>query len=123
MQIIMDGSEEGSLSSLGWISGRVIRFRSEDLDSHLKIPHMGWDSISLKKRSLLFNGLEQGARFYFVHSYHVVCDEPTDILTTTTYGTELTSSLQKENIIAVQLQPEKSHRFGTLLLKNFVEHT
>lgn len=82
---------------------------------------MGWNTITLRKHSKLFNEMEnQENRFYFVHSYAVECHDENDILTTTCYGYEFVSSFEKENIIGVQFHPEKSHKFGMQLLKNFI---
>ncbi len=82
---------------------------------------MGWNYVELKKNSLLFQDTEQDPRFYFVHSYKVKCNNAQDILTTTNYAHEFVSSFQKENIYGTQFHPEKSHKYGIRLIKNFVE--
>jgi glutamine amidotransferase len=120
MQLMTKSSEEGKLPGLGWVDARTVRFRHEpSLD--LKVPHMGWNIITPKKASPLLNNMYPDPRFYFVHSFHAVCGNPDDILTVTTYGYEFISSFQHDNVIGVQFHPEKSHKFGMQLLKNFAE--
>jgi glutamine amidotransferase len=120
MQLMTSGSEEGSIKGLGWIDAKTLRFAFKDT-AEFKIPHMGWNFISCHKESRLFRDMYDGARFYFVHSYYVSNNQQSDILTTTTYETEFTSAFEKDNIAGVQFHPEKSHKFGMLLLKNFSE--
>jgi glutamine amidotransferase len=121
MQLITKRSEEGVLPGLGWIDGESIRFRFDPRQNNLKIPHMGWNTVNVQRTEPLFRGLEQEARFYFVHSYHVICNNLSDVLTTTDYGYEFVSALQRDNIMGAQFHPEKSHKFGMRLLKNFGE--
>ncbi|MBU0675974.1 MAG: imidazole glycerol phosphate synthase subunit HisH [Proteobacteria bacterium] len=121
MQLMTESSEEGKNSGLGWVKGRTVRF-DRQRTKQLKIPHMGWDVIIPRKESDLMDGLSHDARFYFVHSYHVLCENTADVLTTTTYGYEFASSFQHGNIFGVQFHPEKSHKYGMKLLKNFVEY-
>jgi glutamine amidotransferase len=90
-------------------------------DNGLKIPHMGWNLVKVEKLSPLMAGTRQDSRFYFVHSYHAVCNDPKDVLSSTQYGYRFTSSVERNNIIGVQFHPEKSHSFGMQLLKNFIE--
>jgi glutamine amidotransferase len=82
---------------------------------------MGWNKIHINKPSNILNGLDDNSRFYFVHSYFVKCQNKTDILTKTTYALDFVSSFEVDNIIGVQFHPEKSHRFGVNLFKNFLE--
>lgn len=117
MQLFTKRSEEGKLPGLGWIDAKTVRFNS----SSMRIPHMGWNTIEVKQRNYLFDGLSE-PRFYFVHSYHVQCTNEENILSTTYYGHEFISSVVKENIIGVQFHPEKSHKFGIKLMENFVNH-
>lgn len=120
MQLLTKGSEEGELDGFGFIDAYAKRFEFEKED--LKIPHMGWNVVNLQKKSKLFEGMEdQENRFYFVHSFAVECKENKDILTTTHYGYDFVSSFEKENIVGCQFHPEKSHKFGMKLFKNFVE--
>ena len=120
MQMLGDGSEEGIVPGLGFIKAHCHRFRFPD-NPEMKVPHMGWNLIKPCKASPLLAGLDTEPRFYFVHSYHMVCDDAGDVLTTTQYGNEFVSMVQHGNIIGAQFHPEKSHRFGMILLKNFAE--
>lgn len=120
MQLITKKSEEGKLDGLGWIDAETIKFKSMN---NLKVPHMGWNYIIIKKNSQLFKHMYDNPRFYFVHSYYVECKNKDDVLTTTEYGFDFTSAIEKENIYATQFHPEKSHKFGMKLMKNFVEST
>ncbi len=118
MQLLAKRSDEGSLEGLGWVDAEVVRFRLGDGGS-LKIPHMGWNTVDIKKESCLYADMYEDPRFYFVHSYYVKCNNPGSILTTTDYGVEFCSSFMEDNILGVQFHPEKSHKFGLRLLKNF----
>ncbi|ODS41279.1 MAG: imidazole glycerol phosphate synthase, glutamine amidotransferase subunit [Candidatus Altiarchaeales archaeon WOR_SM1_79] len=120
MQLLTKGSEEGSLEGLGWIDAETVRFRLGDNRS-LKIPHMGWNTIDIRKESCLYGDMYEEPRFYFVHSYYVKCNNPENSLTTTNHGIEFCSSVMEDNILGVQFHPEKSHKFGMKLLKNFAE--
>ena len=120
MQLLSKRSEEGLLPGLGWIDAETVRFRFED-GMEYKIPHMGWNFIRLHKAGGLFNNMYPDARFYFVHSYFFRANDPEDILTSTTYEIEFTSAVERGNILGVQFHPEKSHKFGMKLLKNFVD--
>jgi imidazole glycerol-phosphate synthase subunit HisH len=122
MQLLTRRSEEGKLQGLGWIDGETVRFQLGK-ESRLKVPHMGWNEVVITQKHTLFNDLEKDARFYFVHSYHVVCSDEKNILSETSHGNNFVSSVIKENILGTQFHPEKSHRFGMKLLKNFLEAT
>ncbi|MEM7102342.1 MAG: imidazole glycerol phosphate synthase subunit HisH [Bacteroidota bacterium] len=119
-QLLTKGSEEGVEPGLGWIDAQTIRFREEKMDSTLKIPNMGWCDVSIDKDSKLFTEMFDEPRFYFVHTYHIVCDEESDNLTSGLYGYKFTAGVEKDNVIGVQFHPEKSHKFGMKLLDNFV---
>jgi imidazole glycerol-phosphate synthase subunit HisH len=121
MQLFVSGSEEGQLPGLGWIAGRVLKFKPELADKNLKIPHMGWNQIETAKESKLFTGMHTEPRFYFVHSYYLKLDREEDVLAKTMYGVRFASALERKNIAGVQFHPEKSHKFGMKLLKNFAE--
>ena len=121
MQLLTRKSQEGVLPGLGWIAGETVRFHFDSQHAHLKIPHMGWNTITLEKPGALFAGLDSTARFYFVHSYHIVCECADDVVTTTEYGYAFVSALERDNIFGAQFHPEKSHKFGMRVLKNFVE--
>ena len=121
MQLLMKGSEEGDLPGLGWIDGHTVRYRFDEDQKQLKVPHMGWNTVNVKQQSGLFSGLEDEAHFYFVHSFHVVCSNADDVLTETSYGYDFVSSVRRDNVMGTQFHPEKSHKFGKQLLKNFAE--
>jgi len=120
MQLLTKKSEEGTLPGLGWIEGQTVKFKFNNNHKNLKVPHMGWNTVNTNKQSALFDGLNHESRFYFVHSYHVVCNDENDILAKTLYGSEFVSAIQRDNIMGVQFHPEKSHKFGMRLLENFV---
>lgn len=119
MQLLMDSSEEGDLSGLGLVPGKVRRFDIKN--QGLRVPHMGWNVVNLTRDSLLFNlnGGEQ--RFYFVHSYYAECKNHEDITGLTNYGNDFISAFEHDNILGVQFHPEKSHRYGMNLLLKFLE--
>ena len=120
MQLLTRRSEEGEAMGLGWIPGETRRLRVEP-SSGLKIPPMGWNMVRPVRAPVLFEGLGAEPRFYFVHSYHVVCDDVADVAATCHYGHDFVCAVARENIMGVQFHPEKSHRFGLQLLKNFAE--
>jgi glutamine amidotransferase len=120
MQLLTEGSEEGSLPGLGWIAGRTVRFRFDRADPPLPVPHMGWSFVRPVRDSPLLAGLGEHPRFYFAHSFHVVCADPADAVAVTRYGYEFASVVQRGNVYGAQFHPEKSHRFGLRLLENFV---
>ncbi len=118
-QIIMEMSEENDTECLGIIRGRVSRFSGGS--SGMKVPHMGWNSVILKRNHPLFQGVEQGSEFYFVHSYYPVPDEPGKVLGETDYITRFASFLAAGNLAAMQFHPEKSGGPGLKILANFSE--
>ncbi|MBS9442725.1 imidazole glycerol phosphate synthase subunit HisH [Photorhabdus heterorhabditis] len=121
MQLLFNTSEEGTANGLGWLKGNVKKFNNQE-DRNLKIPHMGWNYISLKTNNNLFQqNPDNPDRFYFVHSYYVECQDNENILTTTNYINEFVSSVKKDNIYGVQFHPEKSHKFGMFFFKNLIE--
>jgi imidazole glycerol-phosphate synthase subunit HisH len=120
MQLLAHQSEEGRMIGLGLIPGRVRRFRFEDEAAKLKIPHMGWNRLRPVRSHPLGQGLEEDARFYFVHSYYFDCERDEDVLFKSSYGHEFTSGVQRSNVMGVQFHPEKSHRYGMQLMRNFV---
>ncbi len=117
MQLMTRSSEEGQLPGLGWIKAntRLIDGTSQNL----RVPHMGWNMVTIKKFSPYFDDEIIEHRFYFVHSYAVQCDDPVDILTTTEYAGEFVSSFSVDNFVGVQFHPEKSHKFGARFLFRF----
>jgi imidazole glycerol-phosphate synthase subunit HisH len=121
LQLLFTESEEFGLSKgLDIIKGRVIRFKGAEFND-LKIPHMGWNSASIKRRPPAMADVPDNSYFYFVHSFHVVPEDKGVIATTTNYGIDFVSSIWKDNIFAVQFHPEKSQALGLSILKRFGE--
>ena len=121
LQLLFTESEEFGLSKgLDIIKGRVIRFKGAEFKD-LKIPHMGWNSASIKRRPPAMADVPDNNYFYFVHSFHVVPEDKGVIATTTSYGIDFISSIWKDNIFAVQFHPEKSQALGLSILKRFGE--
>ncbi len=128
LQLLFTESEEFGLSKgLDIIKGRVIRFKGPAFETPnselgtLKVPHMGWNSISIKRRPPALADVPDQSHVYFVHSFHVVPEDKSVIATTTPYGIEFVSSIWKDNIFAVQFHPEKSQALGLSILKRFGE--
>lgn len=122
LQLLFEESTEFGLhKGLGIIKGRVVRFPSPLAEGgrELKVPHMGWNSIKIKKPSPLLKGVPEGSFFYFVHSYLAVPEDPSVNLTTTGYGVEFASSIAVDNVFACQFHPEKSQKVGLKVLENF----
>ena len=122
MQLMTCQSEEGQLAGLGWIDAKTVRFKFERDQAHLKIPHMGWNMLDIHRPHPLVSDLGIDARFYFVHTYHVVCADSADIVASTDYGYPFAAVISKGNVMGAQFHPEKSHKFGMKLLQNFAEH-
>ena len=121
MQMLAHGSDEGQLSGLGWISGRVKALAALAPDDPRPVPHMGWNDVRPQSRAPLFEGLETDARFYFLHSFYFECQRSADMLAVSSYGREFACAVSAGNVSGVQFHPEKSHHFGARLLKNFAE--
>ncbi len=119
MQLMAGYGEEGDTTGLGWFDADVVRFSVQNRLTH-KVPHMGWNTTEITRQSTLFENLPAQAMFYFVHSYHMVCRDPQDVLATTTYDYTFASVIQKNNIYGTQFHPEKSHHCGEQLLANFI---
>lgn len=118
MQLLTDRSEEGNLPGLGLVSGETYLFPKSP---EFKVPHMGWNICKARLPSPLTKGIEDQIRYYFVHSYYVKVEHSENSIMTTNYGLEFDSVIGKGNIFGVQFHPEKSHKFGMQLLKNFIE--
>ncbi len=118
MQLLTLSSEEGKMAGLGWVPGGARRFPRQE---GLKIPHMGWNVARPNVHSPLTANVGDEPRYYFVHSYYVQVDDPRHSLMRTYYGIEFDSAIGTDNILGVQFHPEKSHRFGMQILKNFAE--
>lgn len=121
MQLLTKKSEEGTSAGLGWVDAETIKFSFDKEKNNLKVPHMGWNSVKIKNSRSLFNNMSSDAKFYFVHSYYVVCHNEQEILTTTFHGYDFVSAFQSNNIFGVQFHPEKSHKFGMNLFHNFIQ--
>ncbi|MDD2789864.1 MAG: imidazole glycerol phosphate synthase subunit HisH [Sulfurimonas sp.] len=120
MQLLFESSQEfGSHEGLGLIKGSVVAFNEAAFSETLKVPHMGWNRMFTKEHPL-FEGLDAEHYLYFVHSYHVVCDDKADIIGTTNYGYDFTSAVAHKNIMGIQPHPEKSHKNGLAILNNFI---
>lgn len=117
MQLMTRSSEEGARAGLGWVDAVALRFRPTDVA--LKVPHMGWNRVIPARPSPLTDDLPEEPRFYFVHSYYVHCSDDADVLLTTPFGAPFASAFQRANVWGVQFHPEKSHKFGMALLRNF----
>lgn len=120
MQMLGLASAEGKEPGLGWIAARSRRFGGEGWDPRLKVPHMGWNAVRSIGDNPLLAGIDT-PRYYFVHSYYVVCDDLATACGLTRYGGEFASMVRQDNIFGVQFHPEKSHRFGFALFRNFLE--
>jgi imidazole glycerol-phosphate synthase subunit HisH len=123
MQMMAGRSDEGELPGLGWLEGNVKRFDESSITQKTYLPHMGWNSVVPVVEHSLFSGLEEDARFYFLHSYYFSENEHSHILAETDYSGLYTSAVYRNNIFGVQFHPEKSHHWGVRLLKNFAELT
>lgn len=121
MQLLTRRSEEGQLPGPGRLDAETVRFRFDPVHAHLKIPHMGWNTVQLCQPHPIFAEMDGEIRFYFVHSYHVICAAPQTVIAQTNYDYDFPSVVAKENIIGLQFHPEKSHKFGMRLLRNFAE--
>lgn len=122
MQLMAAHSEEGDVAGLNWFDANVTRFNIENREMY-KVPHMGWNTITHEKSDCyIFDKIETDDEFYFVHSYHVTTEKTADILTKTSYEYVFVSSIIKDNIIGFQFHPEKSHKAGEQLIKNFLSN-
>lgn len=121
MQILARSSQEGRIPGLGWINGAVKKMDVSTLTGATHLPHMGWNDVLPVDNNRLFQGLESGTRSYFLHSYCFECDNEEEVIATSVYGREFPCAVRKGNIYGVQFHPEKSHRYGVQLLKNFAE--
>jgi len=120
-QMITNCSEEGDAEGLGWINAKTERFRFDGPGSQYRIPHIGWNDLSMRRDSPLLKNFQVTSCFYFAHSYYVTCDEKDAIVATTEYGCEFVSVIQKDNIFGMQFHPEKSHANGLAVIRNFVK--
>ena len=122
-QIVLDSSEENDMTCLGVLPGRVRRFPTPLMEEgkRLKVPHMGWNSVEPTRAHPVFEGVETGSEFYFVHSYYADPADDADVIGTTRYGITCASALARDNLVALQFHPEKSGRAGLTVLDNFLK--
>ena len=124
MQMLADASDEGELPGLGWIPGRVRSMRNNLNCQDIRLPHMGWNNLTVNPESPLFSkNFDLHPEFYFLHSYCFDANVRGDVAATAEYGSTFDAVVSRENIHGVQCHPEKSHHWGEQLLKNFVELT
>lgn len=121
MQMMANNSDEGNMEGLKWIDASVRKFDETKIHQVTRLPHMGWNDVKPVKDISLFNGLENDAIFYFLHTYYFECNNTQDIMAITEYGEEFASAAHHENIYGIQFHPEKSHSYGEILLHNFAK--
>jgi len=120
MQLLFESSQEfGTHSGLGLVKGDVRAFDTSRFEHSLKVPHMGWNRMFTKGHPL-FNNLDSSHYLYFVHSFHAVCSDENDIVGYTEYGYRFTSAVAHDNVLGIQPHPEKSHKNGLQILRNFI---
>ena len=121
LQLLFESSEESEgISGLGILPGRILRIPEK---KDIKIPHIGWNSLSYPSEGRLFRGLQEGSYVYFVHSYYLQAKEPEIVKAVTEYGVSIHASVEKDNIFACQFHPEKSSEVGMKILRNFLDVT
>lgn len=121
MQVLAESSEEGELSGLGWIPGRIKKIDASRLTSGPRLPHMGWNSIQPRAESPIFRGVDVERGFYFLHSYFFDAANDEQVLATVKYGNDMPCSVIRENVIGMQFHPEKSHANGVAIFRNFAD--
>jgi glutamine amidotransferase len=119
-QLMTKKSEEGNMQGLGWFDAEVKKFSFPKEQTDLRIPHMGWNYVSVKKETPLSKDLPEESKYYFVHSYYLQANKVEDIFMTTNYGNDFVSALNYNNIYALQFHPEKSHKYGLKIFQNFL---
>ena len=120
MQLMAKRSDEGNCDGLGWFNAEVIKIEVQNRLKY-KVPHTGWNQITISKPSKLMNDIPDFSEFYFVHSYHFKAMDLDDVLNESHYESKIVSAIERDNIFGVQYHPEKSHDVGELLLKNFIK--
>ncbi|UFS72456.1 imidazole glycerol phosphate synthase subunit HisH [Geomonas sp. RF6] len=124
LQLLFTESEEfGTHKGLDVIPGKVVRFEDgmEEGGEQLKVPHMGWNQLAVKREAPVFQGIGDGTNVYFVHSYYVKPEDENVVAATTTYGVEFCSAIWRDNVMATQFHPEKSQEMGLAMLRNFAQ--
>ena len=130
LQVLFNSSEEGDLPGLGLVQGSVKlipRGMKDKLGNNMKVPHIGWNEVRFRdgknERNPIFKGIPQGSHFYFVHSYHCVPDEQSEVAATANYGVEVCAAVVRGNVVGTQFHPEKSGSIGLQIYKNFFKLT
>ena len=118
MQLMAKHSEEGNAYGFGWFDAEVVKFNIKDTLKY-KVPHMGWNSVEIKNPDTIFENVPMESGFYFVHAYHIVCNDKNDVIGQSNYEYDFACAIRKNNIVGVQFHPEKSHEEGEKLLINF----
>ena len=121
MQILAESSDEGVFAGLGWIPGRVRKIDENLIETSLKLPHMGWNSIESKPGASLFAGVDVARGFYFLHSYYFDATDVADVSATVRYGKKMPCAVARANVFGMQFHPEKSHANGVAIFRNFAE--
>lgn len=123
MQVLGNRSEEGKQPGFGWIPGHLRRLKVDTMaTTKVRVPHMGWNTIGNTEGCLLYEGMGPEPRFYFDHSYYFATSSPEYVCGTVRHGVEFAAGIHRGNIFGVQFHPEKSHRFGLALFRNFIEY-
>lgn len=121
MQMMGNRSDEGTSEGLKWIDADIIKFDENLIQQRTKLPHMGWNDVNPIEGHPLFEGLEQEAIFYFLHSFYFKCKNAVDSIAISDYGIPFTSAVNAKNVYGIQFHPEKSHQYGEKLLHNFAK--
>ncbi len=121
MQLFCRRSEEGRLAGFGWIPADTVRFKTAGAEGEWRIPHMGWNEVVARRPCSLLEGYDATPLFYFVHAYHLACDDAADVTAEASYIYPFPAVVQRGNLYATQFHPEKSHKFGLRLLSNFLK--
>jgi glutamine amidotransferase len=120
MELMTTASQEGNVEGLGWLNARTIKFNLSDKTKY-QSPHIGWNQIRIRNSGALLKDIPNGSEFYFLHSYHLALENPSDVISETEYDYLFPSTIERENIFGVQYHPEKSHEVGMKLLGNFLK--
>ena len=121
MQMLAASSDEGELPGLNWVPGKVKKMTADEKGHSIRLPHMGWNNLTVSRNSLLLSNLGHDSWFYYLHSYCFACEDPADELASCNYGDRFSCAVNRDNVFGVQFHPEKSHDYGARLLRNFAE--
>lgn len=121
MQLFSSHGDEGDEAGLGWINGNVKRFEKQKMEDNLRIPHIGWNTVSVSNQCFLTSAVTEDARFYFCHSYYFDCENTEDVAAYSSYGYRFPAIICHNNIMGTQFHPEKSHKYGLNIIKTFAK--